>query len=117
MTKRRSIKNLVLKNNTEKITKAFSNKVFVNDPLYSICVVFDLTKDQDMNDPLYWLENRMGGKLINKLNDGSGTCLMTGLRDFTFSGTKSEMIDILTAFAHSEFKINSIYGDLIGLEK
>lgn len=117
MTKRRSVKNLVTENNTRKINKALSNKVFINEPIYSICIVFTLTKDQDMNDPIYWLKTKMGVKLINKLNDGSGTCLMTGLRDFTFSGTKSEMTDILNNFAHSEFKINSIYSDLVGFER
>lgn len=102
--------------NTRKVNKALCSPVFTEESLYSISIGFDLNNEQDMNDPILWLEDKMGEKVVDRLNTGSGTCLMTGLRDFGFTGSKSEMILILKNFARSPFRIEDIFSTMEGMD-
>ena len=94
--------------NSRKVNKALNSKAFTQQPQYHVGFTFSLNADQDMNDPIMWLENKMGEKEIDRLLMGSGTCLLTGLRDFGFQGSKSEMTAVLKYFARSPFRIHSI---------
>ena len=102
--------------NARKVNSALCSPVFTEESLYSISIGFDLNNEQDMNDPILWLENKMGEKVVDRLNTGSGTCLMTGLRDFGFTGSKSEMILILKNFARSPFRIKDIFSTMEGMD-
>ena len=102
--------------NTRKVNSALCSPVFTEESLYSISIGFDLNNEQDMNDPILWLEDKMGEKVVDRLNTGSGTCLMTGLRDFGFTGSKSEMILILKNFARSPFRIKDIFSTMEGMD-
>ena len=95
--------------NARKVNSALCSPVFTEESLYSISIGFDLNNEQDMNDPILWLEGAMGEKVVDRLCMGSGTCLLTGVRDFGFMGSKAEMTAVLKYFARSPFRINSIY--------
>ena len=112
MTKRRSAKNVTIDNNTRKIKKVLSSNVFTSEPRYYISISFCLNNDQFMNDPIEWLYTKMGETFVDELNVGSGTCLMSGDRDFSFLGTKEQMITILKNFTRSEFRISNIYAKI-----
>jgi hypothetical protein len=94
--------------NSRKVNKALCSNTFTQQPQYRVNFTFSLNADQDMNDPIMWLEDKMGEKEIDRLLMGSGTCLLTGLRDFGFQGSKSEMTAVLKYFARSPFRIHSI---------
>ena len=99
--------------NARKVNKALNNNIFTQEPQYRVSITFTLNNTQDLNDPIDWVEDRMGTGTIDRLLMGSGTCLMTGLRDFGFEGTKSEMTAVLKQFARSPFRINSIYTSMV----
>ena len=99
--------------NTRKVNKALNNNIFTQEPQYRVSITFTLNNTQDLNDPIDWVEDRMGEGTIDRLLTGSGTCLMTGLRDFGFEGSKSEMTSVLKNFASSPFRINSIYTRMV----
>lgn len=99
--------------NTRKVNKALNNNIFTQEPQYRVSITFTLNNTQDLNDPIDWVEDRMGEGTIDRLLTGSGTCLMTGLRDFGFEGSKSEMTAVLKNFASSPFRINSIYTRMV----
>ena len=99
--------------NTRKVNKALNNNIFTQEPQYRVSITFTLNNTQDLNDPIDWVEDRMGEGTIDRLLTGSGTCLMTGLRDFGFEGSKSEMLAVLKNFASSPFRINSIYTSMV----
>ena len=95
--------------NARKVNNALNGRVFAGSPMYRVDIGFNLNADQDMNDPIDWLEGAMGEKEVDRLCMGSGTCLLTGVRDFGFMGSKAEMTAVLKYFARSPFRINSIY--------
>lgn len=99
--------------NARKVNKALCSNIFTQEPEYRVNITFTLNNTQDLNDPIDWVEDRMGTGTIDRLLMGSGTCLMTGLRDFGFEGTKSEMTAVLKQFARSPFRINSIYTSMV----
>ena len=99
--------------NARKVDKALCSNIFTQEPEYHVNITFTLNNTQDLNDPIDWVEDRMGTGMIDRLLMGSGTCLMTGLRDFGFEGTKSEMTAVLKQFARSPFRINSIYTSMV----
>lgn len=100
--------------NARKVNKALCSNTFTQEPDYRVSFTFSLNSDQDMNDPIMWLEDRMGEKEIDRLLTGSGTCMLTGLRDFGFEGSKSEMTAVLKWFARSPFRIHSIDTSMVG---
>lgn len=102
--------------NARKVNKALNSPVFTEESLYNITLGFDLNNDQDMNDPIMWLEAKMGEKVVDRLNTGSGTCLMSGLRDFGFRGSRSEMVAVLKWFARSPFRIKDIFSTMEGID-
>ena len=95
--------------NARKVNNALNGRVFAGSPMYRVDIGFNLNADQDINDPILWLEGAMGEKVVDRLCMGSGTCLLTGVRDFGFMGSKAEMTAVLKQFARSPFRINSIY--------
>ena len=99
--------------NARKVNNALNGRVFAGSPMYRVDIGFNLNADQDMNDPIDWLETRMGEKEVDRLCMGSGTCLLTGVRDFGFEGSKEEMTAVLKYFARSPFRINSIYNRMV----
>lgn len=113
MTKRRSVKDVTIDNNTNKVKKALSSNIFTGEPKYYISITFCLNGDQFMNDPIEWLYTKMGEAFVEELSVGSGTCLMSGDRDFAFSGNKMQMHTILNHFARSEFRISNIYAKIV----
>jgi len=98
--------------NARKVNSALCSNIFTQEPQYRVNITFTLNAEQDIHEPMDWLETRMG-KDADRLCMGSGTCLMTGLRDFGFEGTKSEMTAVLKYFARSPFRINSIYTSMV----
>ena len=100
--------------NGRKVNRALTSKAFTQEPQYRAEITFSLNADQDMNDPIMWLEDRMGEKEIDRLLMGSGTCILTGLRDFGFEGSKSAMTAVLKYFARSPFRIHSIHTSMVG---
>jgi len=99
--------------NARKVNKALCSNIFTQEPEYRVNITFTLNNTQDLNDPIDWVEDRMGEGTIDRLLMGSGTCMMSGLRDFGFEGTKSEMTAVLKQFARSPFRINSIYTSMV----
>jgi len=112
MIKRRSAKDVTIDNNIRKVKKTLSNSVFTSEPKYYISIAFCLNMDQDMNDPIEWLYKKMGQSIVDDLNAGSGTCFLSGDRDFSFIGTKEQVITILNNFTRSEFRISNIYAKI-----
>jgi hypothetical protein len=99
--------------NLRKVNAALRSKAFANPPLYSVAISFTLNNKQDLNDPLVWLVSKMG-KDAERLCMGSGTCLMTGLRDFSWEGSKDQMTTLLKWIANSPYRIRSVYTDFVG---
>ena len=95
--------------NKKKITKALNSKVLNIQPTYDVNISFDLNSDQDINDPIKFLYNKISEKFVDNLVISSGSCLMTGLRDFTFNGTKEEMTKIMKLFLNSPYRIDDIH--------
>ena len=112
MIKRRSAKDVTIDNNIRKVKKALSNSIFTSEPRYYISITFCLNVDQFMNDPIEWLYTKMDQSIVDKLSAGSGTCFLSGDRDFSFIGTKEQMITILKNFTRSEFRISNIYAKI-----
>lgn len=102
--------------NSRKVNKALNSKAFTQQPQYRVNFTFSLNANQDMNDPIDWVEDRMGTGTIDRLLMGSGTCLLTGLRDFGFQGSKSEMVAVLKYFARSPFRIHSIDTSMVEMD-
>ena len=102
--------------NSRKVNRALTSKAFTQEPQYRADITFSLNADQDMNDPIYWLEDKMGEKECDRLMTGSGTCILTGLRDFGFEGSKSEMTAVLMWFARSPFRIHSIHTSIVEVD-
>lgn len=102
--------------NTRKVNKALNSKEFTQEPQYYVGFTFTLNSDQDMNDPIRWLEDKMGEKDCDRLVTGSGTCLFSGFRDFGFQGSKSEMTAVLKWFARSPFRIHSIHTSMVEID-
>lgn len=63
--------------NTRKVNKALNSNIFTQEPQYHVSITFTLNNTQDLNDPIDWVEDRMGEGTIDRLLTGSGTCLMT----------------------------------------
>jgi hypothetical protein len=102
--------------NARKVNKALCSNTFTQEPQYCVDFTFTLNSDQDMNDPIMWLEDRMGEKEIDRLLTGSGTCILTGLRDFGFQGSKAAMTAVLKYFARSPFRIHSIHTSMVEMD-
>jgi len=102
--------------NARKVNKALCSNTFTQEPQYYVGFTFSLNADQDMNDPIDWVEDRMGVGTIDRLLAGSGTCLFSGLRDFGFQGSKSEMTAVLKYFARSPFRIHSIHTNMVEMD-
>ena len=98
--------------NNRKVDAALNNRVFNGQPVYRLDIGFSLTSEQDMNDPIDWLYSKMGEAVVDRLNTGSGTCLMSGCRDFGFEGNKQEMTRILNLFRRSPFRIKDIFSGI-----
>jgi len=92
-------------NNKKKIKAVYGSRVWNCNPNYRLDFSFILNANQDMNDPIEHLSDCLGGRVADRLTTGSGTCLMTGDRDFSFEGTKEEMSKVLKIFEVSEFRI------------
>ena len=101
--------------NTRKVNKALNSKVFTQEPQYHVSISFTLNNTQDLNDPIDWLATKMG-KDAFRMCTGSGTCLLTGIRDFGFEGSKSEMTAALKWLARSPFRINSVYTSMVEID-
>jgi hypothetical protein len=99
--------------NARKIKAAFESKVWNTDPQYRVDFSFTLTKDQDINDPIEYLYDWMGKKVVDRLNTGSGYCMMTGSRDFGFDGSKDEIADVMEAIATSPFRIHRMTVEML----
>jgi len=116
--------------NNRKINAAFESKVWNTDPQYRVDFSFNLTKDQDINDPieyLYdWMERGVGGhdpviqalrlrgeSIVDRLNTGSGYCMMTGCRDFGFEGSKDEMARVMEAIGTSPYRISRMTVEML----
>jgi hypothetical protein len=112
-SKPRSVAAVTKEINVRKVNAALRSKAFTNPPVYSVAIVFNLNSKQDLNDPLVWLESKMG-KDADRLCMGSGTCLMTGLRDFSWEGSKDQMTALLKWFASSPYRIHAVYTDFVG---
>jgi hypothetical protein len=95
-------------NNNKIISKILKNKVLTTDPVYSLNLTFHLGDDQDINDPIEFLYKRFGEKYIDKVNTGSGFCLLSGGRDFSFEESKQNIIKFIKAFQNSPYKISDI---------
>jgi len=102
--------------NSRKVNKALCSNTFTQQPQYRVNLTFSLNANQDMNDPIDWVEDRMGAGTIDRLLMGSGTCILTGLRDFGFEGSKSEMVAVLKYFARSPFRIHSIDTSMVEMD-
>ena len=94
--------------NTRKVDAALCSKGFNSPPRYRVDISFTLNNTQDLNDPIVWLATKMG-KDAYRMCTGSGTCLMTGLRDFSWEGTKSEMTAVLKWLARSPYRIHEVH--------
>ena len=101
--------------NTRKVNKALNSNIFTQEPQYHVSISFTLNNTQDLNDPIDWLATKMG-KDAFRMCTGSGTCLLTGIRDFGFEGSKSEMTAALKWLARSPFRINSIYTSMVEID-
>ena len=101
--------------NTRKVNKALNSKAFTQEPQYHVSISFTLNNTQDLNDPIDWLATKMG-KDAFRMCTGSGTCLLTGIRDFGFEGSKSEMTAALKWLARSPFRINSVYTSMVEID-
>ena len=100
--------------NTRKVKAALNSKAFKQEPQYRVDITFTLNNDQDINDPIMWLEDEMGEDETDELVTGSGMALFSGLRDFGFQGNKTQMIVVLKYFARSPFRIHSIHTNMVG---
>ena len=103
--------------NTAKMNAAMRDFVPAH---YILVVEFSLTNDQDINDPIDWLDSDEGRCYhsipsgdLDHMNTGSGYNVDTGRRDFGFIGQQDDMEDIMRAFAASPFKVASasVYPD------
>lgn len=94
--------------NTRKVDAALCSKGFNSPPRYRVDTSFTLNNTQDLNDPIDWLATKMG-KDVYRMCTGSGSCLMTGLRDFSWEGTKSEMTAVLKWLARSPYRIHEVH--------
>lgn len=77
------------------------------EPEYDLHIEFNLRNDQDMNDPSDWLYKNDPD--LEKFEMGSGYSFMSGMRDFSWRGSKNDMEKILRRFANSNFRIDHIY--------
>jgi hypothetical protein len=66
---------------------------------YDLFVSVDYSEDQGMDALYEFLETKLGNKRVFELCYGSGTCLMTGLRDYHFRGNKKDIDDITAVLA------------------
>ena len=46
---------------------------------------------------------------LQRLEMGSGYCMLTGCRDYHFRGTKEQMVQVMQAFCRSPFKVHKFY--------
>jgi len=99
--------------NNRKINAAFESKVWNTDPQYRVDFSFNLTKDQDINDPIEYLYDWMGESIVDRLNTGSGYCMMTGCRDFGFEGSKDEMARVMEAIGTSPYRISRMTVEML----
>jgi hypothetical protein len=123
MTKTKKTKKTV--RTTKRVPKAIReknaavvNRVLYSDswneePVYHVNLSFIPSNWEDLDAPLLWLIEEMG-KEADKLNTASGTCFMTGTRDFSFEGSKEQMESIMYYFRRSPFKIYGAYGWIDG---
>lgn len=102
--------------NARKVNAALNSKAFTQEPQYYVGFTFSLNADQDINDPIMWLEDRMGEKECDRLVTGSGMALFSGLRDFGFQGSKAAMTAVLKWFARSPFRIHSIHTNMVEID-
>ena len=98
--------------NTAKMNAAMRDFVPAH---YILIIEFSLTKDQDIYDPINWLDSDEGRCYhsipsgdLEDMNTGSGYNLDTRRRDFGFIGQQDDMESIMRAFAASPFKVASV---------
>jgi len=98
--------------NTAKMNAAMRDFVPAH---YILVVEFSLTNNQDMNDPIEWLDSDEGrcyhsisSADLDVMDAGSGYNFNTGFRDFGFGGQQYDMESIMRAFAASPFKVASM---------
>ena len=99
--------------NNRKIKAAFESKVWNTDPQYRVDFSFTLTLDQDINDPIEFLYESMGERLVDRLNMGSGYCMITGSRDFGFEGSKDEIARVMKAISRSPYRIHRMTVEML----
>lgn len=107
-TKPRTTEQVTRDINHRKIKAAFQSKAWNTDPQFRVDFSFTLTQDQDMNDPIEFLYDQMGERLVDRLNTGSGYCMMTGSRDFGFEGSKDEIARVMKAISGSPYRIHRL---------
>ena len=90
--------------NTKKVNSVLGR---FPEPEYDLHIEFNLKNDQDINDPIDWLYNNDPD--LKKFEMGSGYSFMTGMRDFSWRGSKWYMEKILRRLAKSDFRIHHIY--------
>jgi hypothetical protein len=112
-TKPRTTEQVTRDINARKIKAAFQSKVWNTDPQYRVDFSFTLKQDQDINDPIEYLYDWMGEKVVDRLNTGSGYCMMTGCRDFGFEGSKDEIADVMEAIATSPYRIHRMTVEML----
>jgi len=104
-TKPRTTEQVTYDINRRKIKAAFQSKAWNTDPQFRVDFSFTLTKDQDINDPIEYLYECMGESLVDRLNTGSGYCMISGSRDFGFEGSKDDMAEVMKAISTSPYRI------------
>jgi len=99
--------------NARKINAAFESKVWNTDPQYRVDFSFMLNGEQDINDPIEFLYESMGESLVDRLNTGSGYCLLSGSRDFGFEGSKDEIARVMKAISRSPYRIHRMTVEML----
>lgn len=66
---------------------------------YMLYMSVDLQEGQDISSMETFLRQKLGGKFIDRVMMGAGTCLITGLRDYSFKGTKDDIDKITDVIA------------------
>jgi len=93
----------VRKRNANVMKKACTN-------VYNLWVSVDLQEEQDLNSMEKFLREKLGGKFINRVLMGAGTCLISGLRDYSFKGTKDDIDKITDVLARQGHFLLHHYG-------